>query len=321
MQREHHPIPVADDLRGRCARRDVPVAVGLAEPGQSPIVVSQPDIRPESHLHGGVRERAGVPGRPPCPRKVIQVLRVLRADGNLDRQGVQVDGVDRGDLDVEADHPVELDVRLHAHVEVPCGQTLFQHDLTWVRRHLIDRFRGEPQAPAADDRRQPDGRMQDPAAQCGHRFEQTAGSEPVRPPPAINRIRSLGLRRTCKRGPGSGDSGIEPGARAPPVGLVRWIGALDEMRDALATPSIDEDGLQFGRACRHLLQVEHDRPARRLVEVGDPGAYELLAPRAVPDPELHGRPSRDECIADRSDRDVHLVRFEPGVRTEGDLAR
>ena len=320
MQREHHTIPIANDLRAGRVRRDIPVTVGLTEPCQSAIVVSQPDVRPESHLHRGVRERARVPRRPPCPRKMIQVLRVLRADGNLDRQGVQVDDIDRGDFDIEPDHPVEFDVRLHVHVQVRCSQTLFEHDLIEVRRHLIDRFRGEAQAPAAGDRRQSYGCMQYPTARRGHRFDQTAGSEPVIPPPTGNLIRSAGMRRTLKRSPGCGYSGIEPGARAPPLGLVRWIGALDEMRDALATPAIDEDRLQLTRACRHLSQVEHDRTTRRLVEIVDSGPHERLTPRTVPDPELDGRPSRYERIADRNDRDVQLVRVESRIRAQSDLA-
>ena len=85
-------------------------------------------------------------------------------------------------------------------------------------------------------------------------------------------------------------------------------------------PPIDEDRLQFRRAARHLSQVEHDRTTRRLVEVVDPGPYERLAPRAVPDRELDRRPSRYERIADRNDRYVQLVPVEPDVRAQGDLA-
>ena len=92
------------------------------------------------------------------------------------------------------------------------------------------------------------------------------------------------------------------------------------MRHALPTPPVDQYGLQLGRAGRHLCQVEHDRTSRRLVEAIDPGPNEFLAQRTVPDPELDRRPSRDEGIADRNDRDVHLVPVELGERTEGDLA-
>ena len=213
MQREHHAIPVADDLRGRCAGRDVPVAVGLAEPGQSAILVSQPDVRPESHLHRGVRERAGVPGRPPCPRKVIEVPRVLGADGNLDPQGVQVDGVGRGDFDVETD-PCRRIRRAACtrRSRFGRGQALLKHDLIGSRRHLIDRFRVQEQVPTAGDRRQSHGSMQDLTACRGHRFEQGSGSEPVRPPRTRNRKRSVGTRVTRERGPGCGHPGIEPGA-------------------------------------------------------------------------------------------------------------
>ena len=109
---QHHGVGLAPDLDHLITLGVEEVAVRLAEPGQPPPLVAQPHERLEGPPVAVLRQGRRIEAASPTAGPKVQILAVLRTDGDL--QGELVDGYlfsGRQELEIRADHPVVL----HAH--------------------------------------------------------------------------------------------------------------------------------------------------------------------------------------------------------------